>query len=211
MDLTALQAKIERLYEAAASTTESDLAKFPPLIEAVGNWITLRQDFNRGLNQAQLNNAAYQVVRAIADLKDHLRRAARHLKFDAEEVEKTINASVPLQLMIDLANLDKHGGHDRVKAQRSKRSPRLTNVRGALQITTTAGDLGAGGMIGIRLTSQGAVPFGSGKSAVILTGDLVDESGTQILELNFAQTAAIDAWESLFSRLGIVARSSPPT
>lgn len=207
MDLPDLQFKIERLYEAVASAREPDLSKFLPVVEAVGNWVVVRQDFNRGLNQAQLNNAAFQVVRAIAGLKDHLRNAARRQELDAEEVEKTINGSLPLQLMIDLANFDKHSKHDKVKAQRSKRSPRLMNVRGAMQITARAGDLGAGGLMGIKLTPEGVKPFGTGKSAVIITGDIVDEAGASILELNFAQTAAVEAWEALFSRLGIVVKT----
>jgi hypothetical protein len=109
--------------------------------------------------------------------------------------------------MIDLANFDKHGEHDKVKGQRSKKSPRLLNVRGAMQITTRAGDLGEGGWTGIQLTPQGAKPFGTGKTAVIITGDIVDEAGKPILELNFAQTAAVEAWEALFGRLGVVVKA----
>lgn len=203
MDLMDLHFKIDRLYQAVASATEADLSKFPPIVKVVGNWITVRQDFNRELNQAQMTNVAFQVIRAIADLKDHLRSAARRLKLDPEDVERSINQSLPLQLMIDLANFDKHSKHGKVKAQRSKRSPRLINVRGALQITTKAGEFGPGGCVGIQLTPQGAMPFGTGKSAVIIMGDIVDESGTQLLELNFAQTAAIQAWEALFAQFSI--------
>lgn len=206
MDITDLRFKIERLYEAIASVTESDLSKFPPLVEVVGTWITLRQDFNRGLKQAQLNNAAFQVIRAISDLKDYLRSAARRLKLDPEEVERTINASLPLQLMIDLANFDKHGQHDKVKAQRSKTSPQLINVRGALQISTKAGDLGPGGVSGIQLTAEGARPFGTGMTSVIITGDIVDDGGVRVLELSFAQSAAVEAWEPLFARYGVAVK-----
>jgi hypothetical protein len=206
MDLSDLRFKIERLYEAVATTVELDLSKFPPILGVAGNWVSVRQDFNRALNQAQLNNAAFQVVRAIADLKDHLRSAARRLKLDLEDVERTIDGSLPPQLMIDLANFDKHSQHDKVGAQRSKRSPRLINVRGAIQISTRAGDLGPGGIMGIQLTPQGAKPFGTGKAAVIITGEIVDESGNQILELSFAQTTAVAAWESLFPRLRIPVR-----
>jgi hypothetical protein len=53
------------------------------------------------------------------------------------------------------------------------------------------------------LTPQGAKPFGTGKSAVIITGEIVDEAGKLLLELNFAQTAAVEAWEALLSRLGV--------
>jgi hypothetical protein len=61
--------------------------------------------------------------------------------------------------------------------------------------------------MGIQLTPQGAKPLGTGKAAVIMTGEIVDESGTQILELNFAQTEAVAAWESLFPRLGIIVKA----
>ncbi len=206
MDLSDLRFKIEQLYESVASTVDPALSKYPPIWKIAGDWITVSQDFNRGLNQAQLDNAAFQVVRAIADLKDHLRNAAKRLKVDPQEVETTIDGSSPLQLMLDLANLDKHSKHDRVKAQRSKRSPRLVNVRGAIQISARAGELGPGGFMGIQLTPQGAKPLGTGKEAVIMTGEIVDESGKQILELNFAQTEAVAAWESLFPRLGILVK-----
>lgn len=203
MNLQNLLLKIERMYAAVGSTTEPDLSKFPPTLEVVEHWVTVRQDFNQGLDRAQLENKAFQVIRSIADLKDHLRSAARRLGQDPNEVEQTINASLPLQLMIDLSNLDKHGAHGKLSEQRSKKSPRLVNVRGAFQITAKSGDIGPAGAFGIRLTPHGVQSFGGGKSAVVITGEIVDADDNEITVLQFAQASAVEAWEVLLTRLGI--------
>jgi hypothetical protein len=39
---------------------------------------------------------------------------------------------------------------------------------------------------------------------VVITGEIVGESGAQILSFDFAHSSAIEAWESLFARFGIV-------
>ena len=191
--------KIERLYEAVKDSRDSDLSNYPPIYEVRDNIVRITQDFNRGLNTPQLRNVAFQIIRSIADLKDHLRGAARRAGHDPEEVERAIDDCPSLQLVIDLANFDKHGGHDKPNKQRSGKSPRLQNVRGALRMQTT-GQLGA--LIGIRLTPQGAVPFGSGSAAVIITGEIVDDAG-KIMALDYTQDQAVAAWEALFARFGI--------
>jgi hypothetical protein len=81
------------------------------------------------------------------------------------------------------------------------------NVRGALQVTAREGDIGSGGAFGIRMTPQGAQPFGNGKAAVIITGEIVDASDQQIMALEFAQASAVEAWEMLLTRFGIGSRS----
>lgn len=198
MSLEGLLEKIERMYASVGATTEPDLSKFPPIYVATPGGLAVRQDFNQGQSRAQLKNKAFQVVRSIADLKDHLRAVAKRRGRDPKVVEAAIDASLPLQLMVDLANCDKHGQHARPAEQRSGKSPRLINVRGALTIRGTAGDV-APGAFGLRMTPRGMQPFGKGKSAVVITGDIVDSEGRLVLELQFAQAAAVAAWEALLS------------
>jgi hypothetical protein len=57
------------------------------------------------------------------------------------------------------------------------------------------------------MTPQGAQPFGNGKAAVIITGEIVDASDQQIMALEFAQASAVEAWEMLLTRFGIGSRS----
>lgn len=199
MNLQQLLLKIERMYAAVGSATEPDLSKFPPTFDVAEQSVMVRQDFNQGLDRAQLENKAFQVIRSIADMKDHLRAAARRVGRDPDEVEQAIEASLPLQLVIDLANFDKHGAHEKPPKQRSKRSPRLVNVRGAFQITAKAGDIGSNGAFGFRQTLQGVQPFGGGKASVVITGEIVDASDQAIMVLEFAQASAIEAWEALLT------------
>lgn len=203
---TTLIDKIERLYEAVKETRDTELANYPPIYEMRGDMVTVTQDFNRGMKSPKLRNVAFEIIRSIADLKDHLRGAAKRAGHDPEEVERVIDVCPSLQLLIDLANCDKHGGHSKPDKQRSGKSPRLENVRGALRMQTTACP---GSFIGIQLTPQGAVPFGDGNAAVIITGDIVDDTGS-IIALEYTQDQAIVAWEALFARFGIAPKPACP-
>jgi hypothetical protein len=203
---TTLIEKIERLYEAVKESRDTDLANYPPIYEMRGAMVTVTQDFNRGMKSPKLLNVAFEMIRSIADLKDYLRGAARRAGRDPEEVEKVIDGCLSLQLLIDLANLDKHGKHDKPSKQRSGMSPRLDNVRGALRMQTGGA---AGAFIGIQLTPQGAVPFGDGNAAVIITGDIVDDTGN-ITALDYTQDQSVAAWEDLFAKFGIALKPASP-
>jgi hypothetical protein len=198
--------KIERLYEAVDNSRDPNLSNYPPIYELRGDMVTITQDFNRGRSSPKLRNVAFEIVRSIADLKDYLRAAAKRTGHDPEEVERAIDTCPSLQLLIDLANFDKHGGHAKPAKQRSGKSPRLENVRGALRMQTTAKP---GVCIGIQLTPQGAVPFGEGNAAVIIAGDIVDAAGS-IVALDYVQDQAVGAWEALFSTFGIVMKAASP-
>lgn len=98
MSLEMVIGKIQRMYAAVGAATESDLSSFPPMIQLTKNSITMRQDFNQNQSRPELDNKAFLVIRSIADMKDHLRAAARRIQREPDEVEEAINASLPLQL-----------------------------------------------------------------------------------------------------------------
>ena len=201
MSLESLLTKIQRLHSAVGSATELDISKFPPtVVQDAGGLVSVHQDFNGGLTQADLLNLAYQVIRSIADLKDHLRACARTHHHDLADVERTIDGCLDLALMIDLANSDKHSGMPRLADQRSKRSPRLVEVKRVMQVVLRNAQPGT--VFGLRLTPQGAIPAGPGAASVVVTGDIIDDKGTSIRVLPHAQQTAIEAWEQLLTRWG---------
>lgn len=73
-----------------------DYKKFPPkFFKRDDGSYHVRQDFNAGFPEEQLLNLAYQVIRSIADLKDHLRAAARQIGRDPQEVNDVVNSCLP--------------------------------------------------------------------------------------------------------------------
>jgi hypothetical protein len=200
-----LVSKIRRLYAAINSATELDYKKFPPkFFKRDDGSYHVRQDFNAGFTEEQLLNLAYQVIRSIADLKDHLRAAARQIGRDPQEVNDVVNSCPELAVIVDLAHADKHSGLEREPKQWSKRSPRLTGVKRVFQVTQKGRKPGSS--FGMRLTSYGMEPFGDAKAAVVLSGDIVDGAAAPICELQFAQQTAVEAWEKLLNSWGISGR-----
>lgn len=185
--LKKLVSKIRRLHAAVGSATELDYRKFPPKLFVTKQAAALRQDFNGGLSEEDLLNLAFQVIRAIADLKDHLRSAAKDLQQDPDDVDRAINGCPELALMVDLANADKHSQLPCLREQWSKKSPRLTEVKRVLQIVGKG--LKPGSVIGMKMTAQGMMPYGEGKASIVISGLVQSLDGSLLPHHNAVEGA----------------------
>jgi hypothetical protein len=201
MDTNRLIGKIERMRAAIGVAQDKDLGKYPPKIVQTANMISMSHDFSGGLTQAEIENMTWAVIRAISDLYDHLRKWARANGHNKDAVDGAVRGSFELALVIDLANFDKHGGHDR-DGGKTGASPLLENIRRAVRMRTEATP---GAMAGVRLTPTGIQPIGDPKGlAVIVTGDIKLKDG-RALELEYVQTRAMEAWEQLLAQFGVTA------
>ena len=182
------------MYAAIGETEEHDMRKLRARVRTGQHFACVCQDFSGGLSQAQLDNTAYGLVHNVASLRDHLKRWASHNARDKEKVEAALRASTPLQIIIDLSNNDKHG-HPPRDGGKSGLSPRLTNVRRAMRLTTKSE---RGSWVGLTLDARGQpVVHGPGEAKAVLTGDIVDGAGTHIGELCDVASEAVGAWEQL--------------
>lgn len=198
MDTTQLIAKIDRLRAAVGATEDRDLSKIKATVTQTANMVHVQHDFRGDLTQAQIDNMAWAVIRAIADLKDHLNKwaAAHGQQRDAGEV--AVRSSPELALVVDLANFDKHGAHDRNGGQ-SGQFPELRNLRRGLRISTVAGP---GAVAGMQILPTGEIRT-IGNAAVTILGEIHLRDGRQI-EIGYAQQRAIEAWERAFGQFGMV-------
>jgi hypothetical protein len=105
-----LRHRLQRIYAAVGATVEGDLGKFPPAVTVTPTVVQVYQDFLGGLTDAQLENLAFSEIDNIAHLVDHLKKWCRANGHGGERVHDAVKASRALQLIIDLANRDKHGG-----------------------------------------------------------------------------------------------------
>ena len=87
----------------------------------------------------------------------------------SERCERTIDNCLDLALMIDLANADKHLRMPRLSQQRSKRSPKLVDVKRVLQVVLKNPQPATA--FGLRLTPQGAIPAGPGAAFRVCYGN----------------------------------------
>ena len=194
--------RLHRIYAAVSATVEGDLSRFPPKVVSNERGVAMYQDFLGGLNAAQLSNLAHSVIHNIANFQYHLRRWAANNGHDPKAVDQVLGKSAPLQLLKDLSNNDKHGYPPR-NGGHSGRTPKLKDVTRVLRLTTGTG---AGSGIAVYFTPQGPkqVASGGSGSAVVITGQVVDGSGSRLGDLHDIEDEALKVWEQELHNLGLL-------
>lgn len=198
MDTTTLIQKIQRLRAAVGTSEDRDLSKYAAQLVPMKGGFTARQDFSGGITEPELQNLSAGIIRSISDLYDHLRKWAAAHGRDKNQVDAAIKQCGELAIIMDLANLDKHGGHDR-NGGWSGKAPQLKNVKRVLQVTGTS----ATAPLGLRRAAHGGLePFGGDGGKMVVAGEVVLNDGKS-LHLPGVQQKAIDAWERLFQQFGL--------
>ena len=193
--------RLRRIHAALDATVEEDLEKLEAKLIATEEGRSLHQDFSGGLSPSDLENLAFSLIHNIANLHDHLRRWAADT--DArEKVDDAFDMSLPLKIVKDLSNFDKHGPHR--NDGHSGLAPQLRGVNRVLRITAQP-EKGVAITMGPRGTPQ---VTGGGSAKAIVTGDVVDSDGKRIYELMSLATEAIIAWETVAKDLGLQAQDA---
>lgn len=200
MSLDDVLARLHRLYAAIDDALEGDLTKFPRQIFQDEKHFAMYQDFVGGVTPAGLSNLAHSVIHNVANLRDHLRRWAANNGHNPSRIDQAISHSVPLQIITDLSNNDKHGYPPR-NGGHSGKAPKLEGVNRVLRLTIA----GQGSSVGVTFTPLGPKQVsGSVSTEVIVTGQVVDAHGTIIGDLYELEVEALKAWEQELRDLGIL-------
>jgi hypothetical protein len=202
-----LQDRLGRIYAAIDAGEEQDLTKLRARVVKSGRFVHVYQDFSGGLKDEQFDNLAYSLIHNIANVRDHARRWARRNGRSPASVDRAVDASFEIRVMIDLSNNDKHGYPPR-NGGRSGRAPRLVNARRVLRMTTGKG---RGSGVAMTLAPDGTPRVsGSGSAKAILTADIIDDQGVHIGDLDDMATRAVEDWPRILQQLGVLAGSNLP-
>jgi len=189
-----------RIYAAVDEALEGDLTKFPPKVIADDKGFAVYQDFLGNLTASQISNLAHGYVHNIANLHDHFTRWARKNDQDPKRVDQIVEASMPLQIVKDLSNNDKHGYPPRDGGYSGK-APRIAEVKRVLKLTTASK---AGSFVGVIFTLGGPKKVGNGMSAIVITGQVVDAGGSILGDLYDICLDALSSWEIELKALGVI-------
>lgn len=192
--------RVERLYAAIKASEETEIGKFLPKVINNGRRKGFYQDWSGGLTEAELTNIAQSLIYSIAHFDAPLKKWADQNNKDKTKVDHTFNSSLPLRIIRDLSNYDKHaypprdGGH-------SGKSPRVDEFRRVMQMTTKPEK---GSFVALKFTPQGVPKVsGDGTAKVVITGDILDRDGNKIGDFHSTALEAVEAWESVLSDLGV--------
>lgn len=164
--------------------------------------LIVEQDFRGGLSDDHIRQLLNALVFQIAHLKDLLKNWLSQRGRDQGIVEKYIDVNENLAIIIDLANVDKHGYP--LRRFRSKHQPRIGEVGRVLRLETGKQPGSSATMTVDPATGETKV-FGSGGGggAVVFTGDVLDKEGSKVGDVVDIATCAVRAWQKLLSQVGV--------
>jgi hypothetical protein len=191
--------RVRRIYAAIGETVETDISKFSANVKQNDRMTFMWQDFREGLSDEQLLNIAFSLAYNVFSLRDHLKNwAAAHCGSD-QRVKDLFSASMPLKIIADLSNADKHGYP--LDRPWTDIGPRLGEVTRPLRMTAKPG----AGWFFVTAGADGRLrTTGEGEAKIVLSADVLDKDGNRIGDLVEIAEQAVADWEKLLAELGIV-------
>jgi hypothetical protein len=192
----ALDRKVRQMHEALGALRCEDLSSVR--VERDTNYV--RVDFSQGTNPSGLANIASSLIANIACLKDHLKLWCQQ-NGKTHDPENLINTNRDVAIVHDLWNIDKHGELNR--PPRSGVHPKLQNLARGLRIQTGATP-GSVGMFTMNLQGgEMRIHNDGGSTALVITGEIVDENGRALGDFETVCERAASAWEQELIKAGV--------
>ena len=149
-----------------------------------------------------MSNIAYTAIGNIANLRNHLYAWAGRKGMDPEPITNAVRQSMALQILIDLANNERHGYPPQPGRSQSGRNPRLAEVNRVLRISSGS-EPNSGAFVTFSPTPKATV-VGTGSASVVITGTIVDGVGNVIVQLDAVLVEGTKAWEDLLPMIGLI-------
>lgn len=195
--------RLNRLYAGLQRTAPTSIDAIPLKVWRTDKSLRVLHDFSGGQSPDDIRDALTQIVHHIAHVKDPLKKHLGEKAKGPSKVERFINGSPALKVVIDIANREKHG-YPSDYPSRSGHDPFLGDVGRGLQLKT-GGLQGSSAVYTIdpKTSKPKVITTGGASGAVVYWGDVRDKNSARLGDiLDFCNDAIAD-WERLFGDLGI--------
>ena len=193
MDFNDITSRLERIYVSVKSKIDYDLEKNINIkTESQANSYSLMGTFDKG-SIAEKENKILIIIHNLANLKDHLKQIMQSKGGDKQKIEDEIDASPALQIIIDLANSEKHTYPTR--SNRSGLNPKLDEIHSFMSLSVSSPE---------EVSSFTFNPYGSfqatGDVGVNISADILDEHNNKIMTLDEHIEKSIIKWEEIITK-----------
>ena len=194
MDYNDINSRLKRLYTSIDQRYEDDvLQHMQTRTESKEDGkFTIIIDFNRKHDENETINRINGIVSSLANLKDHLKKKMEERSGNSQAIEDEIDKELPLQLILDLNNQEKHG-YPLTKSRRSGRDPKIVNIAKAISLRQ---GVKATAFIRNPITGAGATD----NMAIVITAEVVDGNGNNLYYLNDLIDKSLNAWEKIVTK-----------
>ena len=194
MDLNDIHSRIERISRALGTILDPNW-KNHILIIREGNSSTAILPGKE--DRYVVFNKVMSILHHFATFKDHFKNWLAKHGYKKQTVEDIINNSIHLQTLMDLVNADKHGYP--VKKSRSKKNPRLHNVKQILKNNNN------GQPIVMSIAPDGELDLKHGvPPSIVLIGDVYDDNGNLLFDLDELVNQCYYQWIGLARKYKIL-------
>ena len=197
MDYNDVNLRLKRLYLSIDEQYESDVLQHmqTKTERKEGSKFTVTIDFKAKHNEDETINTINSIIAGLANLKDHLMSKLELQGGNLQDIENEINQDVPLQLILDLNNQEKHG-YPLKKTRRSKKDPKIINIskgispRPGVQATAFIRD---------PITGAGATD----NMAIVITAEVIDGQGNSLYYLSDLINKSLKSWEAIIVKYNL--------
>lgn len=170
-----------------------------PLVIKTPKMVGVFQDFSGGKTTEQLEIDANTIIGEFMGLRDRVKDWLKGKNRSVETVDNFMKSQKSVSLLHDLGNADKHGQLTRTTFSGAR--PTLRGVHRAGKFTTLPKK---GSSVGMTMGFDGSQQLlGDGSANVVLMGEVVDEKGTKLGELDELFDDALPRWEQFLEVQGL--------
>ncbi len=191
MDYNDVNLRLKRLYLSIDQQYESDVLQHMQTKKEKtknGNF-TVTINFNAKHDENETINRINSIIASLANLKDHLMAKLKLQNGNPEDIENEINQDLPLQLILDLNNQEKHG-YPLTKTRRSGKDPKIIDISKALSSRPSIKPIT---FIRDPITGAGA----TSNMAIVISAKVVDSQGNLFFYLNDLIDKSLKSWERI--------------
>jgi len=191
MDFNDIKLRLKRVYSSINKSSDDEIEKYVHIRQISPGQFQIT--FDKGQEESESTDIVFAIIEHLAKLKDHIKNIIEERGGDKKNIENEIDKSLELKLIIDLANAEKHG-YPLTKPERSKRSPKIQNIKHSLVIPPQV-------QVGFNL-STGEI-LNPNDCGITITAEIIDKNGNLICRLNKLVNDAIKKWEEIIKKYNI--------
>jgi len=193
MDFNNIKKRIERIYASINERFDNDLEKHINIEKKVtDSFQSFKVSFDKKQKEAEISNKIISIIHNLANIKDNLKNKLKGRGDDPNLIEQEINNSLPVKIVIDLSNQEKHG-YPLTKYIRSYKNPQICNIESILRISN-------GEFMFDPITEQ---INSSGGCGIAIKADINDGQGNFICRLDKLIDDVIVEWGKIINKYNI--------
>jgi len=191
MDYNSTESRLKKIY----SSMDQQYTYGAAALDAMHTEITDKQvtiSFSSPDEEPKILNQINNIIYNLSNIKDCLKKNIKKRGDDPKVIESEINNSINLQLVVDLANQEKHG-YPLTKTRRSKKDPLIKNIGRSLGRSNKPDNIRV-------VRSDGALIQNAMTS---ITANITDSHGNFLCRLDDLVNNALKDWETIIKKYNI--------